>query len=269
MIILDKLTKPFRRFYPYDDSSVFVKARTIAQVLLIKALDKYAYPDISLVNYLKKENGLKNDNQFLEKYKESKNGFEELWSSKERSAQKQIESFYSEHDKDVWRQAYLSKFDRHKKKYILMVYNVLCDYSKNPQIKILDYGCGCGNYSNYFYKKGYRNINLADIKASTFDFMKRTFGSKFKYINIDKAEPLSDNYDIVLMIDCLAHAYNPYDSVKHVIEHVKVGGLIIVYYEKGVKETHLARAYEQREKTMDYIKSKCKCLKYEEVYIKL
>jgi len=269
IIFLNKLTKPFKRFYPYDNSSIFAKIRTIIQCILIKVLDKYAYSKISLVSYLKKENKFKTDNQFLEKYNESKNGFEELWNSKERLTQEQIESFYSEHDKDVWRQVYLSKFSRHRKKCVLMAYNVLRDYSKDSQVKILDYGCGCGNYSNYFYKKGYKNICLADIRSSTFDFMKKTFGSKFKYISIDGAEPLSDNYDVVLMLDCLAHAYNPYNSVKHVIDHIETGGLIIMYYEKGVDNTHLARAHEQREKTMDYIKSKCKCLKDEEVYIKL
>ena len=82
-----------------------------------------------------------------------------------------------------------------------------------------------------------------------------TIDSDIPYIDINNPTPLTENYDVILMIDCLAHAYNPYQAVEHIFEHLNKGALIVMYYENGIEGTHLARASEQREKTMQYTKT--------------
>jgi 2-polyprenyl-3-methyl-5-hydroxy-6-metoxy-1,4-benzoquinol methylase len=99
--------------------------------------------------------------------------------------------------------------------------SIISCYSKTPNLKILDYGCGCGIYGHYLYKKGYRDITLADIESSTFQFVQKAFGENFKYIKIDNPNPLNEIYDVILLIDCLAHAFNPFEIIKHVFNHLK------------------------------------------------
>ncbi|MDD5110184.1 MAG: methyltransferase domain-containing protein [Patescibacteria group bacterium] len=263
-----KYLERISRFYPSDQSSAVGKVRTMAQIVIIKFFHPFAYPGMNLVPYQKKLKGLKSNRAFVDRYIESKKDFEQLWKAKPRETQAQVESFYHEHDKDVWRQVYLSRYSRHKKKYVLMVTNAVRDFSRDPNLKILDYGCGCGIYGHYLSRRGYRDITFADIPCSTFDFVQAAFGSAFKYITLNQPAPLKETYDVILMIDCLTHAFHPLEATRHVLAHLRPGGLLVIYYEKGVEMTHLARAVEQRAPTMRMIAEQCRCLKDEEVYVK-
>ncbi len=259
----------FELFYPYDQSSLSVKIKIIIRTIFIKIFNAFIYPDISLLDYFKELKEIKNNKEFLEQYNISTQGFDLLWEAKPRETQEQIEGFYSEHDRDVWRQVYLSKYCRHKRKYVLTVKDLISDYSKDAKIKILDYGCGCGIYSHYLSKKGYKDITLADIESSTFKFARDAFGEKFKYVKIDNPRPLTENYEVVLLIDCLAHAFDPFGAIEHVLEHLKKGGLLIIFYEREEVGTHVSADPMLREKTMNYIYDHCKCLKQDLVFIKL
>lgn len=265
---MKKLLKKIQIFYPYDKVPFVIKLKTATRIIWIKLLGKRAFSKISIVPHMKRLKKIISDFEFVIRYAVSQVDFEKIWYSQPRDTQTAVELFYSEHDKDIWRQVYLSKYDNHKKKFVLMVADAIKMHSKNPNIKILDYGCGCGIYSNYLNLLGYNNITLADISASTFKFCKDVYKDKFKYITIDKPEPLTENYDIILMIDCLAHAYHPYESFLHVSSHLKTGGLLIIYYETKPGTTHLPRALEQREKTMQYIDEHYTCLKKEQIFIK-
>ena len=166
----------------------------------------------------------------------------------------------------------MSKYDIERKRYVLRITQLIQVYScKNFNIKILDYGCGCGVFSHYLYKKGFRNITLADIKSPTLNFTKAAFGSTFKYLEIQNDTSLrgKEKYDVILLIDCLAHAFNPIEITKHVFSCLKKGGLLVVYFEEGTDHTHLERAVKQKQKTMDFISKNCTCLKSDEVFIKL
>jgi len=269
LFLLEKAFQRFQKFYPYDSPIATAKARTILRIMLLKFFNRILYPNISLVKYMKDLKCLKNDQEFLKHYYTSKKGFKELWLSKPRKTKDQVESFYREHDKDVWRQVYLSKYDRSKKNRILRVTDVIRDYSRNPNIKILDYGCGCGHFSHYLYKKGYRNITLADIESSSLRFAKTVFGRMFKYIKINNPRPLKETYDAILLLDVLGHVFYPFDVAKHVLDHLKKGGILVLNYEREAGLMHLHRAIKQREKVMNYIYKKCRCLKREEVFIKI
>lgn len=265
---MKKILNKIQMFYPCDECSLSVKLKTAYRVVMVKLLGKYAYPKISLVPYIKKDKSLRSELEFLVRYYVSRIGFEELWAQKPRQSKEEVESFYSEHDKDVWRQIFLSKYDNHKKKFVLMVSEAVQLYSKDPKIKILDYGCGCGIYAHYLKSLGYQDITLADITSSTFQFVKKAFNNDFKYISLDKEKPLAEVYDVILAVDCLAHAFNPYEDFKHLSEHLKPGGLLVIYYETKRGLTHLDRAIEQKDMTFDYINKNYKCLKTEQVYIK-
>ena len=258
----------FKKFYPYKDCSLWFKIRAILRAALIKFFNRFFYPDVSLLSYMKKLYALKNNREFLTGYYDSRNGYWELWESKSRHTKEAIEEFYNEQEHDVWRQVYLSEYDREKKNHVLRVYDLIHHFFKDKNIKIIDYGCGCGAYGHYLYKKGYKNITLADIESGTFEFTKKAFGSNFKYIEINSDMSLEENYDIIMLIDCLAHAFNPFEVIKHVIDHLKKGGFLVVFFEKGIQGTHLASASNQREKVMNYIYSKCRCLKEDEIFVK-
>ncbi len=258
----------FKKFYPYDSCPLRLKALAIFRAMLIKLFPRFFYPNISLLEYMKDLYGLESDHDFLVGYHKSSIGFDELWNSKPRDTRETVESFYREQEADVWRQVYLSEYDREKKNYVLRVCNLIHHLFKDKNVKILDYGCGCGVFSHYLYKKGYNNITLADIKSRTLDFARKAFGSKFKYIEINSDTPLKESYDIILIIDVLAHVFNPFDVTRHILDHLNTGGLLIIFFEKGIHHTHLEKSVNEREKTMNYIYGKCECLKKDEVFIK-
>lgn len=265
---IKKKINRFKKFYPYDNCPLRLKALGILRVMLIKLFPRVFYPNVSLIKYMKDLYNIGSNHDFLVGYHNSSTGFDELWNSNPRDTKKAVESFYHEQEADVWRQVYLSEYDREKKNYVLRVYDLIHCLFKDKNVKILDYGCGCGVFSHYFYSRGYKNITLADIESGTFDFTKKVFGEKFKYMKIDSDASLKENYDIILIIDVLAHAFNPFDVAQHVIDHLNRRGLLIVFFEKGIHLTHLEKAIRERDKTMNYIYKTCKCIKEDEVFIK-
>ena len=70
--------------------------------------------------------------------------------------------------------------------------------SPNKNVKVLDLGCGIGQYSNYFYYKGY-GVTATDISSKALDHLK----GKNIYINLvlqDMSDPLKFNdkeFDVV------------------------------------------------------------------------
>ena len=267
---INSIKRRLKKFYPYEHCSLWLKIKVISVATIIKTFNRLVFPGVSLLNYMKKIYGIKNNKEFLSGYHKFKDGFDDkLWESRPRETKEAIESFYNEQENDVWRQVYLSEYDRDKKNYVLRICDLIHHFSKGKNVKIIDYGCGCGVFSQYLYKKGYKNITLADIKSGTLEFAKKAFGSNFKYIEINSGAPLKENYDIILLIDVLAHAFNPFEVTRHVINHLNKDGLLVMNYEEGIFRTHLKRAAEQKDKTMDYIYSKCRCLKENEVFIKI
>jgi 2-polyprenyl-3-methyl-5-hydroxy-6-metoxy-1,4-benzoquinol methylase len=269
MNLLQSRINHFKKFYPYEKCSLRLKISAVFRAGIIKILNRFVYPRVSLLNEMKKIYGIKNNKEFLAGYRKMKEGFDdELWESKPRNTKEEIEGFYNEQENDIWRQIYLSEYDRDKKNYVLRVYGLISHFYKNKNTKIIDYGCGCGIFGNYLYEKGYKDITLADIKSKTLKFIQKAFGSKFKYTEINNGAPLKENYDIILLIDVLAHAFNPLETIRHIIDRLNGGGLLVMNYEKGVFRTHLKRAAEQREKTMNYIYDRCNCLKEDEIFVK-
>src|SRR3989338_5748530 len=91
-------------------------------------------------------------------------GAEELWNSRSRNDQASIEHFYQEHDMDIWRQAYYSKYDYGCKKKMVQTYHILKSSVKKNE-PILDFGCGSGVFFHYPFSKGFKAVDAADIPS--------------------------------------------------------------------------------------------------------
>ena len=105
--------------YPYHGVKGKLK---LAQYLILRFLPvSWSFPKMSIITFCKKYYKLNSNEEFRARYFFSRIGFQDIWISKKRESQDDIEKFYTEHDKDVFRQAYLSKYDYIYKKKILCV----------------------------------------------------------------------------------------------------------------------------------------------------
>ena len=164
--MISTLVSSFRTLagqYPY--ASLGEKPRLI-QYLWLFACPRIAFPSMSIVPVVKRAYKLMSDEEFRVRYYASRIGFVELWNERPRSTQTDVEHFYREHDKDIWRQAYLSRGAYNYKKKILRTYHIICREHLPPDAPILDYGGGAGVLVHYLSKKGFRAVDIADIVSS-------------------------------------------------------------------------------------------------------
>jgi len=255
------------RQYPYNG---LMGKFPLADYMMLKLMPKLSFPGMSIVRFVKKYYKLNSDEEFRVRYYVSRIGFEELWSSRERGDIKDIEHFYQEHDKDIWRQAWLSKYGYMYKKKILNVEHVVRGAGR--KIKILDYGCGSGAIAHYLSVKGH-NVDVADIPSKTLDFVRAEMADMLgNIITINGFEDFGiDGYDLILTLDALEHTVAPLDITKRLMASLKSGGIFYVSFPKETDFSlaHTREAQEERPKVFEYLERSCKVIIPESIYRKL
>ena len=206
--------------------------------------------------------------EFRVRYYISRIGFEDLWNSKNRGTRESIESFYNEHDKDLWRQAFLSKYNPFYKKKILSAYHIA---NKVRAIKVLDYGCGAGVLARFLAIKGFE-VDAADIPSKTLSFVKSTMDKLLKrIITVDSNFELPDaHYDLIITLDALEHTVNPLEIIKKLLAALKKGGFLYIHFptEVDFTSTHTQEAQIQRPLVFSFLNEQCETLATEAVYRK-
>lgn len=266
------LLRGFRQLesqYPYASLS---QKPLLLQYLFLFALPKVAFPAMSIVPAVKRAYKLSGDKEFLVRYYVSREGFTELWNTRPRKTRADVESFYAEHDKDIWRQAYLSRGEYNYKKKILRAYHLIAAEHLSSDDPILDYGGGAGVLVHYLAARGYRSVDIADIPSQTLDFVRKEMSSQLRaVITIDGSEDFGvSRYAVITTLDCLEHTFEPLIIIKKLLAALRPGGLLVINFprETDFSNTHIPQAQAQRDAVFAFINEQCTVITPELVYRK-
>ena len=100
---------------------------------------------------------------------------------------------------------------------------------ENKNIKILDLGCGTGEYHVCLNNLGYSNIYGVDINTEYIKEAKR-FSNNTYFIG-DVCKPLKveeNSFDVVLAIEVMEHAREPCSLIENMFRYVKPDGLCYI-----------------------------------------
>lgn len=244
--------------YPYQ--SILGKLRYF-QYLLLFMSPRWFFRKMNIVPLVKRVYRLDSDAEFMTRYFVSRVGFYELWDARPRKTREDIEHFYQEHDKDIWRQAYLSARNFEYKRKILHIYHLIEKENLSPTDPILDYGGGAGVLVHYLARKGYRAVDIADIPSSTIEFVRKAMsGMLAKIITVTGSEDFgTERYSVIVSLECLEHTFEPLLIVQKLVRALRGGGLFIISFptEDDFSASHTREAQEQREATFVFLKESC------------
>jgi len=256
------------RAFPY--AGIRGKWLFLEQIFL-RVSPKATFPSMNIVPLVQKAYALKSDDEFTERYAKSMEGFDEIWCTSPRETKEQIEHFYTEHDRDIWRQAALSRDDYLYKKKLLWGLHVAKRACKKDD-PILDYGCGAGTLTHLLMEKGFLDIHVADIPSQTLDFVKKELVPAPRRIMpvTDTLQLPQHHYACIYALDCLEHTLDPLAIAERLLAALKPGGMFMVQFPKedDFSCSHTRRAQAERPQVFALLAEKCETIVEEFLYRK-
>lgn len=132
---------------------------------------------------------------------------------------------------------------------------------KRPGIKVLDYGCGVGDYGLSFAVHGYF-VTLCDIAGGNLEFArwrfaKRNFNFDTIPVGTDDLYPDLGRHHVILAGEVLEHVRNPLLVLQNMHAALPKGGLLWYSgypdFQREVGGDHLIEAAEQREECLAFV----------------
>lgn len=112
-----------------------------------------------------------------------------------------------------------------KRKVNFLLESVISKFSGLPKGKILDLGCGDGDYSKRLKDLGF-DVIAGDIDLVRFKYKNEI---EFEHCDITKELPFADNtFDYVLMAEVVEHLRNPYTVIPEINRIIKKNGSLIL-----------------------------------------
>lgn len=98
-------------------------------------------------------------------------------------------------------------------------------FSNEKRGKVLDLGCGDGDYAKRLKDLGY-DVIAGDIDKNRFNYHKEI---EFRHCDITKQMPFNDSsFDYVLLMEVVEHLRNPYVVIPEINRVIKKGGFLIL-----------------------------------------
>ncbi len=135
--------------------------------------------------------------------------------------------------------------------------------AKRKNIRVLDYGCGVGDYGLAFATQGYR-ITVLDIEGGNLDFAKWRFDQRNIPVDVvpvtdDNLYPALEPHNIVLAGELLEHVRDPIAVLKNIFDSTPKGGYLWLSgypeFEREVGGDHLQEAADVRLEALDLLLS--------------
>lgn len=90
--------------------------------------------------------------------------------------------------------------------------------------KLLDYGCGNGNYARYFRKKGY-DVTGVEYSSGRVAALKKQIPD-INFLTVEEFGSTTDQYDVLFLADVLEHLNAPFQFLRKTKERIKANGLL-------------------------------------------
>ena len=111
------------------------------------------------------------------------------------------------------------------KKLNYLLERILSILDKEKRGKVLDIGCGDGDYAYNLHKMGF-DVLAGDMDVERFRYHNQI---KFQKCNITEKLPFEDNsFDYVLLVEVIEHLKNPYDVIRELRRILRPGGGLIL-----------------------------------------
>ena len=112
-----------------------------------------------------------------------------------------------------------------RKKVNFLLESLIRSFSDLPKGKVLDLGCGDGDYSRRLKDLGF-DVTAGDIDTGRFRYKNEI---EFKHCDITKEMPFADNtFDYVLLMEVVEHLRNPYVVISEINRIIKKQGSLVM-----------------------------------------
>ncbi|MEA2064498.1 MAG: methyltransferase domain-containing protein [Gemmatimonadota bacterium] len=148
----------------------------------------------------------------------------ELWETAVPDAEAQVRAFYQQNDFYIY-ELMKTEFRGEQDE---LVANVLQEV--RPGDTVCEAGGGCGTLAIALALAGAK-VAFLDLPGPLLDFAAFRFlrkGLDIEIIPNSGKQPLGGLYDVITNIDVLEHMAEPEDFLRHIAEHVKPGGKLII-----------------------------------------
>jgi len=177
-----------------------------------------------------------------------------LWDRKPREGEGDYRSFFSETDYFVLRQMYY-----HRNSCFHWVEDAL--RRAGPAGDFCEYGSGVAPVTAWLRPRfPHWRFTLVDLPAPALEFARWRFRHA---ANVEALEPglgrdlpLRRAYDVMTCLEVLEHVVNPLEVVRHLVEHLKPGGRLLLNFSDDPGRENLVESAAEREATVAYLASR-------------
>lgn len=174
-----------------------------------------------------------------------------LWDRKPRQGEADYRSFFAETDYFVLRQMYY-----HRNSCFHWVGELLARVGARGDF--CEYGCGVAPVTAWLQPRfpGW-HFTIVDLPAPALDF------ARWRFRNVSSVEalepgfggdlPLRGRYDVIACLEVLEHVINPLEVVRHLAEHLKPGGRLVLNFSDDPGRENLVESAAQRAATVAYL----------------
>jgi len=143
----------------------------------------------------------------------------------------------------------LKKFHLHYKNsrsYVLWT-QVITFVKQFAHPKILEIGCGTGQFAHYLYDEGFKDYHGIDFSPEAIEFARKTVNQSFSVGDCRESDAFNRDYDLVIALEVLEHIKDDHTVIANIKEGTNIIFSLPTFRDPAhVRRFKKARAIEKR-----------------------